>query len=292
MKRTMAVILAGEPNASDPQKQREGIPPEEECFPPELRTGVMVSGDPAGGGSVRIDWTARTEPLAADLEGGSAWPLPGRTFGAVVVTNYLHRPLFPALLAALMPGGANTDRQFSNSTSTPCSRSVGTSRISADRCALATPSARSLPDCTCGSSTGRSATSPLIWPPIRSAIAGAAPLYGICSRFTPVKLLNSSPEKWCGPAMPEVPTAKESGFADFVIYGWQGVLAPARTPRAIIDKLSAEYARILRTPDVRDTLQKMGADTMIGSPEQFAAYIKSEIVKWAKIVRDSNIAAQ
>lgn len=45
------------------------------------------------------------EVVAADLEGGSAWPLPGRTFGAVVVTNYLHRPLFPALLDALSPGG-------------------------------------------------------------------------------------------------------------------------------------------------------------------------------------------
>jgi len=45
------------------------------------------------------------EIVAADLEGGSAWPLPGRTFGAVVVTNYLHRPLFPALIDALMPGG-------------------------------------------------------------------------------------------------------------------------------------------------------------------------------------------
>lgn len=45
------------------------------------------------------------EVVAADLEGGSAWPLPGRTFGGIVVTNYLHRPLFPALLAALAPGG-------------------------------------------------------------------------------------------------------------------------------------------------------------------------------------------
>lgn len=45
------------------------------------------------------------EIVAADLEGGSAWPLPGRRFGAVVVTNYLHRPLFPALIDALMPGG-------------------------------------------------------------------------------------------------------------------------------------------------------------------------------------------
>ena len=94
------------------------------------------------------------------------------------------------------------------------------------------------------------------------------------------------------PVLAQIPTFTEAGLPGFSVNSWQGVLAPARTPRAIIDKLSAEYARILRTPDVRDTLQKMGADTMIGSPEQFAAYIKSEIVKWAKIVRDSNIAAQ
>ena len=70
---------------------------------------------------------------------------------------------------------------------------------------------------------------------------------------------------------------------------FRSVLAPARTPRAIIDKLSAEYARILRTPDVRDTLQKMGADTMIGSPEQFAALIKTDLTRYAKLIRDAKI---
>ena len=90
-------------------------------------------------------------------------------------------------------------------------------------------------------------------------------------------------------SLPEVPTFTEAGLPGFVGNSWQGVLAPAKTPKAIIDKLSVEYARILRTPEVRDTLQKLGADPMIGSPEQFAALIQVELVRYAKLIRDAKI---
>lgn len=90
-------------------------------------------------------------------------------------------------------------------------------------------------------------------------------------------------------SLPEVPTFTESGLPGFSVNSWQGVLAPVKTPRAIIDKLSVEYARILRTPEVRDTLQKMGADPMIGSPEQFAALIKTDLVRYAKLIKDAKI---
>ncbi len=90
-------------------------------------------------------------------------------------------------------------------------------------------------------------------------------------------------------SLPEVPTFTEAGVSGFVANSWQGVMAPVKTPRAIIDKLTVEYARILRTPEVRDTLQKMGADPMIGTPEQFAALIKTDLVRYAKLIRDAKI---
>jgi tripartite-type tricarboxylate transporter receptor subunit TctC len=90
-------------------------------------------------------------------------------------------------------------------------------------------------------------------------------------------------------SLPEVPTFTESGLPGFEVKSWQGVMAPAKTPRAIIDRLSAEYARILRTPDVRDTLQKMGADPLVGSPEQFAALIRADLVRYAKLIKDAKI---
>ena len=90
-------------------------------------------------------------------------------------------------------------------------------------------------------------------------------------------------------ALPEVPTFTESGLPGFEVKSWQGVLAPAKTPKAIIDKLSLEYARILRTPEVGDTLLRMGADPLVGSAEQFAALIKADLVRYAKLIRDAKI---
>jgi len=90
-------------------------------------------------------------------------------------------------------------------------------------------------------------------------------------------------------SLPEVPTFTESGLPGFAGNSWQGVLAPAKTPKAIIDKLSLEYARILHMQEVRDTLQRMGADPMIGSAEQFAALIKADLVRYEKLIKDAKI---
>lgn len=91
------------------------------------------------------------------------------------------------------------------------------------------------------------------------------------------------------PAMPEVPTVAESGLAGFEVPSWFGVLAPAATPREIINRLHAEITKILRTQEVRDRLAADGAEVIANTPEQFAAYIKSEIVKWGKVIRDARI---
>ena len=90
-------------------------------------------------------------------------------------------------------------------------------------------------------------------------------------------------------SLPEVPTFNEAGLSDYDARSWQGLLAPAKTPRAIIQKLSAEVAAILKKPDVIDAFVKMGADPFISTPDQYAALIKSELVRYAKLIKDANI---
>ena len=89
------------------------------------------------------------------------------------------------------------------------------------------------------------------------------------------------------PVLPEVPTLHELGLKDFDAVGWNGILAPAGTPREIISRLHTEVVRVLRAPDVRDQLTSQGADIVGNSPEEFAAWIKTEVRKWAEVVKVS-----
>jgi tripartite-type tricarboxylate transporter receptor subunit TctC len=89
--------------------------------------------------------------------------------------------------------------------------------------------------------------------------------------------------------MPDVPTVIESGWPDFESTSWFGVLAPAGTPPAIVARLHKEITGQLRRPEVREQITRTGADVVGNSPEEFGAYIKTEIVKWAKVVKAANI---
>ena len=91
--------------------------------------------------------------------------------------------------------------------------------------------------------------------------------------------------------MPNIPTIAESGLPGFDANNWYGLLAPAKTPRPIIMRLNAEVTKVLAMPDVKDFLFNQGLDPAPGTPEQFGAYIKSEITKWAKVVKDSGARA-
>lgn len=93
------------------------------------------------------------------------------------------------------------------------------------------------------------------------------------------------------PMMPDLPTLAEAGVPGYEVTGWYGVFAPAKTPRAIVLRLNGEIARILALPDVRKRLSAEGAELMAGTPEQFAAFIKSELAKWAKAVKLSGATA-
>ena len=87
--------------------------------------------------------------------------------------------------------------------------------------------------------------------------------------------------------LPDVPTLHELGLKDFDAVGWNGLLAPAGTRRDIVARLNTEVVRVLRIPEVRDQLTSQGADIVGNSPEQFAAWIRAEVKKWAEVVKVS-----
>ena len=90
-------------------------------------------------------------------------------------------------------------------------------------------------------------------------------------------------------SLPEVPTFTQGGLPGYEVKSWQGILAPARTPQVVIDRLSQEIGRILRAPDVRDNLLTLGADPFISTPQEFGALIKADIAKYARLIREANI---
>ena len=90
-------------------------------------------------------------------------------------------------------------------------------------------------------------------------------------------------------SLPEVPTVAESGFPGFEASSWYGILAPAGTPRQIVVKLNAEFLKALEQPEVRNSLIADGAEPVGDTPEQFAAYIRSEKERLGKLIRDAKI---
>ena len=92
-------------------------------------------------------------------------------------------------------------------------------------------------------------------------------------------------------AAPDVPTIAEQGLAGFEATSWFAFFAPAGTPKEVIARLNAEVNRTLKLPDVQDKLKTIGLEALGGTPEDLAAYQKSEITKWAKVVKDSGAKA-
>jgi tripartite-type tricarboxylate transporter receptor subunit TctC len=91
------------------------------------------------------------------------------------------------------------------------------------------------------------------------------------------------------PVVKSVPTLAESGFPGFDMVSWQALVAPAGTPRAVVDRLNAEVAKVLKTPEMKEKMTGLGTDVVANSPEQFAQYLREETAKWSKIVKDAGI---
>lgn len=92
-------------------------------------------------------------------------------------------------------------------------------------------------------------------------------------------------------ALPEVPTVAEAGYPDFEERSWVGVFAPARTGNDIVRRLNAEINQVLALPDIRERLASLGQEPSPGTPGEFAAYLKREVAKWARIVKTAGVSA-
>ena len=89
--------------------------------------------------------------------------------------------------------------------------------------------------------------------------------------------------------LPQVPTMGESGWPAVVGTAWNGVVAPAGTPRNIIDTLNAAIGRSLQAPDVKERFTASGLEAIGGTPEAFGAFMQAETAKWAKVIKAANI---
>ena len=91
---------------------------------------------------------------------------------------------------------------------------------------------------------------------------------------------------------PELPTVTEAGVPGYVVVSWFGVLVPAATPREIVMRMNAALAQAMRAPDIRERLAGDGAEPAVGTPEQFAAFIRADIAQWTKVIKDAGIVAE
>ncbi|GIL03790.1 MAG: hypothetical protein BroJett031_03100 [Betaproteobacteria bacterium] len=90
-------------------------------------------------------------------------------------------------------------------------------------------------------------------------------------------------------SLPDVPTFVESGLTDFVVDSWVGILAPAKTPRPIVERLQRELAEVLKDPEVRNRYATLGIEPVGNTPEQFAAQIRADLARWEKVVKTAGI---
>ena len=91
------------------------------------------------------------------------------------------------------------------------------------------------------------------------------------------------------PLVPDVPTLAESGMPGFETVAWFGLFAPTGTPKAVVDKMQAEVARIVREPDIRERIAALGGEPVGNKPEEFAAIVSGDVAKWKKVVKDANV---
>ena len=134
-------------------------------------------------------------------------------------------------------------------------------------------------------------------PLVQDAIAGHAPVaIATTALFSPhirsgvlVPLAVTSASR--DPALPDVPTVAEQGLPGFEALAWWGLLAPARTPAPIIQRMNAEVQRLLREPQIRDRLAAQGMKLVASSPEEFSRFLDPQMARWASVVKEYGIRA-
>jgi tripartite-type tricarboxylate transporter receptor subunit TctC len=135
-------------------------------------------------------------------------------------------------------------------------------------------------------------------PALKDLISGQVPvmMLDVATARQPIKagslkvLASASQER--SVEFPHVPTIAEMGFPGYEASAWQGIVAPTRTPREIIDHLSNEIATILRDPETKTRLGKVGIEPLPSTPEIFSAYMKTETEKWREVITAASISLQ
>ena len=105
------------------------------------------------------------------------------------------------------------------------------------------------------------------------------------NRLVPIGVASRTRSK----VLPEVPTMIELGVPDFEVSSWYGLLAPARTPRPIVERLQREVAAVLALPEVRERYLKGGFEPVGNTPAEFAQQIRADLARWSKVVKDANL---
>ena len=92
--------------------------------------------------------------------------------------------------------------------------------------------------------------------------------------------------------LPDLPTIAESGFPGYETDNWYGVVAPAKTPRPIVERLNKELAHALTSPEIKGALLKSGLEVAPGTPEAFGKYMRAEYQKWGKLIKEAGIRGE
>ena len=94
------------------------------------------------------------------------------------------------------------------------------------------------------------------------------------------------------PALPEVPSAKEAGVPDLIVITWNGVLAPAGVPEAVIAKLNADITAVANSPDMKERMKAQAAEIATTTPDEFAAMLRNDFAKWSKVIKQAGMRAE
>ncbi|MBI4192218.1 MAG: tripartite tricarboxylate transporter substrate binding protein [Betaproteobacteria bacterium] len=119
-----------------------------------------------------------------------------------------------------------------------------------------------------------------------STISSALPHYR-SGKLIPLSITTSKRNS----VLPEVPTVAESGVPGYEFFEWQGVVVPAGTPKMVVDKLYKEVIKALANPDVKERIVGLGMEVMGSTPQQLAAHIDAEVVRWKKVTKEAGIKA-
>jgi tripartite-type tricarboxylate transporter receptor subunit TctC len=125
---------------------------------------------------------------------------------------------------------------------------------------------------------------------IQMALPGLPPVIPLLKSGSIRGLAVTSPTR--SPLAPDLPTVSEAGIPGFSLEIWWGVLGPANLPRPVLAKLNETINDVLKSPSMHQVLAREGVDPRPGTPEDFGAYVKAEIGRWAKVIKDANIALE